>query len=400
MKARKKKANFIIILMILLLLVLIVILEMYINALSNEEKQSNANNNISVSTGTNTTKKAAKSVKEIIENSGSIYIDLKRSVYIEIYANFAKNLYEDDGKSNEKFFDDIIEQIVDLEKNSFYLIDESKNLKIFVRYDKEKEKFEVTINDVEDFYEETNGEIYVDIENTKIVSDTPMNVSNDFYNSLQARNMAFANTVLVTAEDRELLPNGYYYYPTDHLKAFMRTNKVLNLVFDKGYEEEIAVNTYVKTDLKEIEERFKKAPFGSIKDGYLGYRTTQEYVFFYEDEVSVYPYKYKANEYFDQYLLDYCNTGDLDKLVSDFTTRWYSYFEFDYDAENQNLKLTFPTRGIGIDIKGNDSKGITIYNNYYLTDTVKDLIKNNKITLESNKDLLLITEQERRESMK
>ena len=84
----------------------------------------------------------------------------------------------------------------------------------------------------------------------------------------------------------------------------------------------------------------------------------------------------------------------------DFTTRWSSYFEFEYDAENQNLKLTFPTRGIAMDIIGNNSKGITIYNNYYLTDTVKELIKNNKITLESDKDLLLITEQKRRESMK
>ena len=53
-----------------------------------------------------------------------------------------------------------------------------------------------------------------------------------------------------------------------------------------------------------------------------------------------------------------------------------------------------------MDIIGNNSKGITIYNNYYLTDTVKELIKNNKITLESDKDLLLITEQKRRESMK
>ena len=53
-----------------------------------------------------------------------------------------------------------------------------------------------------------------------------------------------------------------------------------------------------------------------------------------------------------------------------------------------------------MDIVSNDSKGITIYNNYYLTDTVKNLIKSNKITLESDKDLLFMTEQKRRESMK
>ena len=50
--------------------------------------------------------------------------------------------------------------------------------------------------------------------------------------------------------------------------------------------------------------------------------------------------------------------------------------------------------------KNNDSKGITIYNNYYLTDTVKELIKNNKISINPDEDLLFITEQNRRESMK
>ena len=53
-----------------------------------------------------------------------------------------------------------------------------------------------------------------------------------------------------------------------------------------------------------------------------------------------------------------------------------------------------------MDIKGNNSRGITIYSNYYLTDTVKELIKQNKITLKPNEDLILITEKNRRESMK
>ena len=212
--------------------------------------------------------------------------------------------------------------------------------------------------------------------------------------------MAFANTIIVTSE-REELYNGYYRYPAEHIIAKISNSKVLNLIFDEDYEEPIATSSiYANTKLEDIEKKFKNTSYGSSREGYLCYRTSSEYVFLYGDEVSIYPYKYQENEYFDEYLSDYCATGDLDKLVLDFTTRWSSYFEFEYDAENQNLKLTFPTRGIAMDIIGNNSKGITIYNNYYLTDTVKELIKNNKITLESDKDLLLITEQKRRESMK
>ena len=226
-----------------------------------------------------------------------------------------------------------------------------------------------------------------------------MGISNSLYSTLQLKGMYQANSIIVTGEKEEL-PNGYYSYPKEHIKAKLAGGKVLNLIFDEQYEKEITSNVYVTSKLKEIEERYSNPGFGSSKEDYLGYRTSNAYVFYYEDEVSIYPYQYKANEYFDQYLLDYCKSGNLEKLVSDFTTEWSNYFEFEYNAENQDLKLVFPSRGISIDIQGNDSRGITIYNNYYLTDTVKELIKNNQITVEPDKDLILITEQNRRESMK
>lgn len=399
MKADNRKAKFIIVAIIIILGILLVTIQMIL-IVEEEKLPSQSQNNIQVSTGNNSSNAKANSVKEIIENAGSKYIKLERSVYINIYANFKNDLYDENGRSNEKYFNDIIAQIVELEKSSFYLIDNEKNIKIFVFYDKQKENYKIRINDIDNFYDETDGKTYVDIENTEIVKTTNFAVTNDLYNKLQLRAMSFANTIIVTSE-REKLPNGYYIYPNEHIKAKLSNSKVLNLIFDEDYEGQIATSSVLaNTKLEDIEKKFKSPGFGSSREGYLCYRTKTEYTFFYGDEVSIYPYKYEANEYFDKYLTDYCSTGDLDKLVSDFTTEWSSYFEFEYDAENQNLKLTFPTRGIAMDIIGNNSKGITIYNNYYLTDTVKQLIKNNKITLEPEKDLLLITEQKRRESMK
>lgn len=398
MAKKKKKSNLIIILIVILLLVLLLVLKILMTALQQEELEKKRE--VSISTGNNgNDNKKATTVKEIIENAGSIYMYTDQGVMIRIYANFKYDLYDENGNSKEKYFMDIIEQIVQLQQNSFYLIDEEKKFEIFVNYDKTKEKYTVKINDVEDFYDESEGDSYIKINNTKIAPKKNFGISNDLFGTLFVRGMKFANTVIVTGE-REELPNGYYNYPTEHIKAKLGGSKVLNLIFDEDYESEIAPAVYVKTKLEDVEKIYKEASFGSSREGYLGYRSPDNYIFLYEDEVSIYPYKYEANEYFDKYLSDYCETGDLDKLVSDFTTQWSSYFEFEYDAENQNLKLIFPTRGIGIDIISNDSKGITIYNNYYLTDTVKNLIKANKITLESDKDLLFIAEQKRRESMK
>lgn len=397
MKANNRKSKFIIISTIIILGILLIAIQMLI-ILAEETPSQTQNNNIQVSTGEKKLGTRDNSIKEIIENAGSKYINLERKVYTNIYVNFKNNLYDKNGKSNEKYFNDIIAQIMDLEKNSFYLIDNEKNIKIFAFYD--KENYKIRINDIDDFYDETDGETYIDIENTDIVRGANFAVINDLYSNLELHGMAFANTVIVTSE-REQLPNGYYRYPNEHIRAKISNSKVLNLIFDEDYEEPISTaSIYANTKLENVEKVFKNSSYGSSREGYLCYRTKTEYVFLYGDEVSIYPYKYQENEYFDEYLSDYCETGDLDKLVSDFTTRWSSYFEFEYDAENQNLKLTFPTRGIAMDIIGNNSKGITIYNNYYLTDTVKELIKNNKITLEPDKDLLLITEQKRRESMR
>lgn len=395
MKQKNKKANFIIIWSIVLLLMLAIIMQILIISLKNKEQPKN---NISIGNGT-TKDTELKTVKEIIENAGSQYISMDESISIKIYVNFKYDLYDEKGKSKEEYFYDIIEQIVELKKETFYLIDEEKHIEIFVNYNKETDKYKVKINKMENFYDETDGDSYVDLAKTEIVHQNAFGINNDLYNTIQLNGMRFANTILVPGK-REKSPNGYYIYSDEHIKAKLAGGRVLNIIFDKDYPERIATNVYVTTKLKDVESQYPKPGFGSSKEGFLGYRSSNDYVFLYEDEVSIYPYQYKENEYFDKYLSDYCSTGDLDKLVSDFTTEWSSYFEFDYDAENQNLKLIFPTRGIAMDIKNNDSKGITIYNNYYLTDTVKELIKNNKISINPDEDLLFITEQNRRESMK
>lgn len=395
MKQKNKKANFIIIWSIVLLLMLAIIMQILIISLKNKEQPKN---NISIGNGT-TKDTELKTVKEIIENAGSQYISMDESISIKIYVNFKYDLYDEKGKSKEEYFYDIIEQIVELKKETFYLIDEEKHIEIFVNYNKETDKYKVKINKMENFYDETDGDSYVDLAKTEIVHQNAFGINNDLYNTIQLNGMRFANTILVPGK-REKSPNGYYIYSDEHIKAKLAGGRVLNIIFDKDYPERIATNVYVTTKLKDVESQYPKPGFGSSKEGFLGYRSSNDYVFLYEDEVSIYPYQYKENEYFDKYLSDYCSTGDLDKLVSDFTTEWSSYFEFDYDAENQNLKLVFPTRGIAMDIKNNDSKGITIYNNYYLTDTVKELIKNNKISINPDEDLLFITEQNRRESMK
>lgn len=342
-------------------------------------------------------KTPGRTVKEIIEDSGSKYISRTGRTIPVFNVEFKCDLYDKNGRSQKTYFYDLIEELVPEVNESFYLSDDVKKIKIFVGYDPATDTYKITINEIDNFYETTEGEDYVNVEATEITKQSDFAILDPLFNKLATKNMYYSNTILAS-EDRVEMPNGYYSYDDGTIYAKLAGGRVLNTILTTKYEEEIALNTKVGTSLVEIDKYFSNRAFGSVKDGYLGYRTNSYYVFIYDDQISIYEYMYKKNDYFDKYLKDYCETGDLDKLYSDFTTAWSSYFEKEYDPNSGRLKITFPTRGIDIDIVGNDSRGIKIYSNYYLTDTVKNLIKKHKITLESDKDLIQMTEVARREN--
>lgn len=108
MKAKNKEAKFIIMFAIAILLILLVALVYIVLMLEQSDPSESQQNTITVSTGNDRKDAKNTSIKEIIENAGSKYINVERSVYINIYANFKNDLYDKNGRSNEKYFNDII----------------------------------------------------------------------------------------------------------------------------------------------------------------------------------------------------------------------------------------------------------------------------------------------------
>ena len=146
------------------------------------------------------------------------------------------------------------------------------------------------------------------------------------------------------------------------------------------------------TPLTEVKELYPNVAFGSIEEGFLGYRTKDLYVFIYENEISAYGYSYYEQINFENILEEYLNTKDLYTFADKVTKLWTNYDEFEYDKEQKNLYITYPSIGIIINIQNNNSKGITIYNNYYLSDKIKNFIVEDKISLEPTVDILYMSE--------
>ena len=56
----------------------------------------------------------------------------------------------------------------------------------------------------------------------------------------------------------------------------------------------------------------------------------------------------------------------------------------------------FSHKGYEINIEENNSKGVILYSNYYLTDTTRELILKDKITFKSKENAVDKIEKERR----
>lgn len=316
-----------------------------------------------------------------------------------VYVSFGKDLYSEEGKSNETYFVDLIEDIEQFfEKTSFRLIDEEKEIDVLAQYNATDDSYEIIFNDIENFYRNTDGESYVEVENVSIIEPSVLFISNGYLERLVLNGMYVSSIEKYLTESIEL-EDGYISYPNERFKIKLAPNKtVQNIVFFEDYEGNILSDINMEMSLSEILELHPDNSSGSLSDGYLGYRNGDLYYFFYKDEVSVYGYSYKKNENFEKLLTEYIEDKDLDKFVEGLKNKLKVYDEFEYDSEIKRLYMTFPTRGIEIDIKDNNPKGITLYSNYYFTDVTKELVKNGIINLNSKVDLVQKYESARRES--
>lgn len=379
----------IIFLILILFFILLCILTAMIIIIRKEENHVNYIEEVIISDTT------PKTVKDVIENHNSEYISENRN---EIYSILGKDLYDEKGNSNEDFIRDLVDDLDEFFINSsFYIIDEDKNITIFARRSSDGESLDLIINNNENFYDEIDGRDYSAVENSKIVEASNLLISNPFLEKLEIYNMYFSYIEKDLTNGREL-DNGYIVYTDQKVKVKILPNKgVFNLVFMEDYKDKIIYNLSLENRLSEIADMYDDYVFGGLDKGYLGYRSGDFYYFFYENEASIYPYAYRDNKEFEALLTSYMETKDLDNFVSKLTTTVKSYVDFEYDADIQKLTIHYPTRGIKIDIRDNDPKGITLYSNYHFTDATKQLVKAGKIQY-SKKDYVNEYEQMRKDA--
>lgn len=392
----KKQYSVIFLVLILLSFFILTFLIIAVIFIKIEDKSNNQNKSQNIVSNVQSDLPYKSNIVDILKKHNSEYISQELNT---VYVKFGEDLYSKDGKSNEEYFYKLIEDMKQFfERTSFELIDEEKKINILIQYNAIEDSYKIVFNNIDDFYKNTNGKSYVEVENVSIIEPSVLFISNGYLERLVLNGMYVSSIEKYLTESIEL-NNGYISYPNEKLKLKLAPNKtVQNIVFFEDYEGKILSDINMKMSLSEILELHPDNSSGSLADGYLGYRNGDLYYFFYKNEVSVYGYSYKKNEKFEKLLTEYIEDKDLDKFVEGLKNKLKVYDEFEYDPEIKSLHMTFPTRGIEIDIKDNNPRGITLYSNYYFTEKTKQLVKDGIINLNSKVDLIQEYEKARRES--
>lgn len=330
------------------------------------------------------------SIQDAIEKNESEYISQDKKT---IYINFSKDLFDEEGNSNEEYFDSIINDIEPF-LEEFTLIDEEKNIVIKVK-DGQK-----TINQKENFYEEIDGKDYSTVDKAKIVERTNMYIESAELDNITMDNMFLTDSVKekLGKEDEVQLDENYTSYQNGKIKIskYEYLNQIRNIIFSREYAQSVISGIAANESIGEIYKKYSEPAFGSVREGYLGYRTPDVYIFFYNDEVSIYGYSYGHKSNLEKYIVEYVETKDLELFKNRMIVSFDNFYKYVYEKDTESLYMLYPSLGIEIDIKNNDTKGIKLYQNCYLTDKTKELIKNGFITFEGNIDLIARVEKERK----
>ena len=335
--------------------ILIFLLLIFITAIASITNKNNEKNN-EILTG------KFSSIKNILEYYGCVYKGEKSSEQqgfrLDIYTSFKYELYDED-KSNEKFYNSVIEKIAEfLNYNSFRLIDTNKSEPIEIKVICDKTKIQtIYINDIEDYF------IYMDSK-FSISKYNQLKVTEFNIQSPELQECISSNwSTNVNFGSREAIFQNYYIYLDEGIEVKRISGKIYNIVFTKNYGKPVVNGFTIGEKYDIIISRMGKPTFQNEDGSIIGYKGKDIYVFFSDNQISVYRNTPESgyDEFFElaDKLID--KEYSVLEFMNELTYLWPDYEEYTYTQDT--VFLTYPNKGIDVKINYDNTDGIVIYNN-------------------------------------
>lgn len=332
-------------------------------------------------------------IKEVIEYHKSKYISEKASTekdfYLDVYVKFRLLPYDENDQSNEEYYNNLLEDCAKiLRYKSFKLIDKENDINIKVICDGRKIN-SIIINDIEDYFIYMDSQIslkkYVEIPITQL--NIQSQILQECINNNWDKNIYFG--------ERDSIFNKYDIYFEEGIKVRIIDNKVYNIIFTNKYNGNIVENLFPGIDLKNVEATLGEPTFEDKEIKVIGYKGENIYIFFTENEISVYRNgQIDADNFFE--LSDKFISEELDLLefMNELTYIWPDYSDYNYSSTS--VFISYPLKGVEISINSDDTNGILLYNNIKSSlQKVNRYLENTSFVARLQKDLVCEAEKRR-----
>lgn len=275
----------------------------------------------------------------------------------DIYVDLKYGLYE--GEESEKtFYNSLITAVAQkMNYENVRIIDEEKQIEIKIVCDTENgELIGSYINGDTNFY--GHYESQKALANYKKTTVTELNIESNEINTL-IQNGWNKNVLSIGEAEDEI--DDYIEYANFGINIYEIDEKVFNLIFDTRYTGNIVNGIKVGESFENVISKLGNPTFGSEADTYIGYKGEELYVFFNEDQISIYPVEDEVKS-INSLVERYEEDGSIKRLVSGATDLWENYENYYYDE--YTVDLSYPLAGIKFQFGVSENHGIIIYNNF------------------------------------
>jgi len=171
---------------------------------------------------------------------------------------------------------------------------------------------------------------------------------------------------------------------------------VYNIVFNTNYQKEILGHIKIGTDFDTIEAKLGTPTFR--RDDCIGYKTREVYIFFYDDEISIYPNREFSNVALEKkigYYADAISEEGRTRFLLDIKNE-YNDFTVEASQDEDVMILKSITRQIVLKLDSLDGIEVELYNGYSVaSDKTKEYIEET-IYEQKEEDLIDVFEIERK----
>lgn len=279
------------------------------------------------------------------------FIENKHVIYLEIPIKLEEN-----GSYNKNYYKNLIQySAYVLKYKNFSIIDKKNNINIdVVCNEQNNEVITYYINSIENYFDvQENKNNISQITQKDAIS---VNISSEILKQLVNQKWIYNNVQFGT---KETTYRNYDIYFDEGIEVRSVNNKVFNIIFTEKYNSNIINNLNVKSSKQEIINSLGNPDFelGNL----FGYKCSELYVFFYNNQISV----YRTEQYNSENIansIKKLNEGlDIKKFIEEVKNEWKDYDKYEYDEQYVLLQYTLK----GLCIKYDKSKkGIIVYNNY------------------------------------